>query len=399
MIAEIFGYAIVVATLVGLAAASVEVLLAELRRPRRFAWLGAFVVAVALPPVASLLAPASPALVGGIEPAAPFATFDWDTTLLLAWLAATTALAVLYLAAWWRLALLAKRWSHATSDAVPVAVADDIGPAVLGILRPRIVLPRWLMDSPAAVRSTVVAHELEHIAARDQVCIVAAQLLTILLPWNLPLWWFARRLRAAIELDCDDRVLRGGVDAAEYADVLLTVGQRGSASAYVAATLIEPITQLERRIRIMLTTRNSVSAGRATAAAILIVASAACATRLEPPVVVAASTPAEMQGSVVSFESSGPDGVRIMEGDDGRVTVLARQILVRVGGPGQMRITSERIMTNGEDAVFEGDVRIDSDGTSISAERALAKTAPNGDVVLTVENAKVVRTIAQSSGE
>ena len=105
------------------------------------------------------------------------------------------------------------------------------------------------------LRSTVVAHELEHIAARDQAAIVAAQLIAILLPWNLPLWWFAKRLRAAIEIDCDARVLRQGVDPAHYADVCWPSASTDRPSPYIAATLIEPVTQLERRIRIMLTSQ------------------------------------------------------------------------------------------------------------------------------------------------
>ena len=32
----------------------------------------------------------------------------------------------------------------------------------------------------------------------------------VLMPWNLPLWWQWRRLRFAIEVDCDARVLASG---------------------------------------------------------------------------------------------------------------------------------------------------------------------------------------------
>ena len=209
---EIFGYVILVALLVGLAAASVERLLAEVHAPRRFAWLGAFAAALTAPPVFWLLTDATPALpttsVGAIsvEPFAAVALIDWDTALLWLWIITTTVLVMLYVAAWYRLALLAKRWRSETSDAASIVVADDLGPAVLGVLRPRVVLPRWLMDAPAAVRTTVVAHELEHIAARDQACIVAAQVVTILLPWNLlcggSCGGCARRSRSTATLAC-----------------------------------------------------------------------------------------------------------------------------------------------------------------------------------------------------
>jgi biopolymer transport protein ExbD len=214
----------------------------------------------------------------------PYANVDWDTALGLAWAASTLLMLVVYLAAWLRLTLIAKRWPHLESDAGPVAVSDDVGPAVFGILDPRVVLPRWLIEAPASARHVVMAHEREHIAARDPAAIVASQLIAILLPWNLPLWWFARRLRAAIEIDCDARVLRTGADPAHYGDVLLAVGQHRSSSPHMAATLIEPVTQLERRIRIMLAKPRPGSGRRVVVALAVALGIAACATQVEPPV-------------------------------------------------------------------------------------------------------------------
>jgi hypothetical protein len=37
-----------------------------------------------------------------------------------------------------------------------------------------------------------------------------ALLVAVLVPWNLPVWRQLRRLRLAMEVDCDARVLRGG---------------------------------------------------------------------------------------------------------------------------------------------------------------------------------------------
>ena len=61
MIAEAFAYAILVALLVGLGAASTERVLAEIKRPRRLAWLGAYLVALAFPLLSMLLAADAPA--------------------------------------------------------------------------------------------------------------------------------------------------------------------------------------------------------------------------------------------------------------------------------------------------------------------------------------------------
>jgi TonB family protein len=55
-----------------------------------------------------------------------------------------------------------------------------------------------------------------------------------------------------MEVDCDHRVLRAGADARDYSKALLTVGQRGLGAPFGALALTEPVSELERRIRIML---------------------------------------------------------------------------------------------------------------------------------------------------
>lgn len=417
MIAEAFAYAIAVTLLVGLAAASVERVLAELGRPRRVAWLGAYAVALVLPPVALLTvdAPAADAVLSiSVASAAALSAIDWDTVLILLWGTATAVLLIGYLAVWIRLALLARRWPRIANDHAAIVLADNVGPAVLGVFKPRIVLPRWLAAAPEDVRSTVVAHELEHIAVRDQVLIVAAQIVTVLLPWNLPLWWFARRLRTAIELDCDVRVLRRGVDATHYADVLLAVGQRRSFSPYVAATLIEPVTQLERRIRIMLTRRKPGAALRAAAAGTLAMAIAACVTRIEPPVVIANSEPAVVAGEervtsgvepvvsersprILISRSSSP--ARLVRDSTGIFTITASQVVLSEVDRSQMRVTSSRVTLNPENLVFEGNVKIELDGTSITAARAVATETAGGRVTLTVDDVVVTRQAENAGSE
>jgi hypothetical protein len=71
----------------------------------------------------------------------------------------------------------------------------------------------------------------------------------VLVPWNVPLWWQLRRLRFAMEVDCDARVLRRGAEARAYGEMLLSVGQHRVRIPYGAMALTEPISQLERRIR------------------------------------------------------------------------------------------------------------------------------------------------------
>ncbi|HEY6457123.1 MAG TPA: M56 family metallopeptidase [Steroidobacteraceae bacterium] len=134
-------------------------------------------------------------------------------------------------------------------------MAEDIGPAVFGLVRPAIVVPRWLLDEAVATRDAAMSHENQHIAARDPVLLLVALLLLAVAPWNLPLWWQLRRLKLAIEVDCDTRVLGAGVDRRLYADTLLRINQYVGKMPLGAVAIVGRATQTESRIRAMMTKR------------------------------------------------------------------------------------------------------------------------------------------------
>jgi hypothetical protein len=101
----------------------------------------------------------------------------------------------------------------------------------------------------------VISHEQQHMRAQDIRVLGGALLMAVLLPWNLPLWWQLRRLRFAMEVDCDARVLRGGQLPSPYSAVLLRVATRLVPLHAAAAGLSESGSSLEKRIRIMHTPR------------------------------------------------------------------------------------------------------------------------------------------------
>jgi len=72
------------------------------------------------------------------------------------------------------------------------------------------------------------------------------------MPWNLPLWWQLRRLRCAIEVDCDARVLKAGHKLAVYGETLIAVGERQSRYIGSVAGMSESSSFLERRLKRML---------------------------------------------------------------------------------------------------------------------------------------------------
>ncbi|MDE2155730.1 MAG: M56 family metallopeptidase [Xanthomonadaceae bacterium] len=147
-------------------------------------------------------------------------------------------------------------WSEATMCGEHVLVAPDAGPAIAGLLRPRIVVPAWVPQAPEPQQRDVLAHERLHLDAGDPLLIALAVMLLVLMPWNPLLWWQFHRLRRAIEVDCDARVLRGGRDLVAYCETLLHVGQGQASRIGLVPAMSESGSFLEQRIKLMLTKRN-----------------------------------------------------------------------------------------------------------------------------------------------
>ncbi|RPI64595.1 MAG: hypothetical protein EHM50_00425, partial [Lysobacterales bacterium] len=291
-------YMAAIGALLGTVALVTERIFAQLGWPRRGVWLLSLTASLALPAYALLTHDASRP---GLETAAPPASrevaaatdadtsgfsgafsanwsgelaawaeqFDpaawrnarssvwpaWrelDKPLALLWAASTAAMLLICGIAWCGLRRAARRWPTVEVDGAPVLVSEQLGPAVLGLLRPHVVVPRWLLEAPEHVRAIALRHEREHVAARDHVLLGVALLLMALAPWNLALWWQLRRLRFAIEIDCDARVTRRGTDPIAYANVLLAVQRRHAATPFAAIALTEPKSQLEKRIRVLM---------------------------------------------------------------------------------------------------------------------------------------------------
>jgi beta-lactamase regulating signal transducer with metallopeptidase domain len=53
-------------------------------------------------------------------------------------------------------------------DRVEVRISDDVdGPATVGVFRPVILLPRRILELPAAIQRAALVHELVHVRRRD----------------------------------------------------------------------------------------------------------------------------------------------------------------------------------------------------------------------------------------
>src|SRR5882757_6462812 len=183
-------------------------------------------------------------------------------------------------------ALLLRRvrtWRLDTVAGTQVYVADNVGPAVVGLLRPRIVVPAWLLNAPASQQSAVIAHEQSHLEAGDPRLLTIAVSLLVLMPWNFPLWWQLRRLRRAIEVDCDSRVLRRGVDPRTYGQTLLDVGARQSGYIGSVAAMSESKSFLQQRIELVMNTSTRRWQLLGAALGLLSLALFAVAAEVSPP--------------------------------------------------------------------------------------------------------------------
>ena len=108
-------------------------------------------------------------------------------------------------------------------DGVSVSVTESLGPAVIGLRSPRIVVPSWLLARSAHEQRLVITHEQSHIAARDPWLLLAACIAVGVMPWNPVAWFTLARLRLAIELDCDHRVLGAGASPRQYGQLLIAL--------------------------------------------------------------------------------------------------------------------------------------------------------------------------------
>ena len=267
MIASWMAYAAAVSALLTIAGVALERVAAARGRPRRIIWFAMLLGSLAWPAVSSLrhLLPDSTAampLTITVLPAQVVvanAGLDRATLinreLMVAWAFTSALLLFRFTMGMLRLRRTREGWRRGVIDGTSVRLSGNVGPAVVGLRSMEVVLPEWIVSLDAPLRAIVLCHEEEHRQARDPYLLFAAAVAVLLMPWNLALWFQARRLRLAIELDCDARVLRAHPSAERYGLLMLTIAQRRSiAPALFAPMLSEPATQLERRIAAMRTT-------------------------------------------------------------------------------------------------------------------------------------------------
>ena len=294
MLLNLMVYVVTVSLLLGLAAWAFERAVRMFAFPTRWIWVGAMggslgyaLLAVLRPAISSqplgtgagspldaLLMPVIGSITQFVD-SSP-AGEGFNAILGVGWVVLTLSIAAVLLRAHQRLRADRSTWTPAELDGRDVLVSEDLGPGVVGWIRSVIVMPRWAFGMPRPERELMLRHEGEHCRAGDTRVAGLALFLLAVLPWNLPLWWQVHRLRLAIEIDCDHRVLHGSADVKRYARLLVEIGARGTASRLSALAFARPIPSIERRILAMTDTRDPRylrTAGLTLLALLLVVAS------------------------------------------------------------------------------------------------------------------------------
>ncbi len=281
-------YALVIGASLTAAAFALERVTTNGRTPTRFVWFAAMVSSVAWPFGAAILSLMPAHGNGGqllpfavrLQPISVMAdastshVLTIDRLLIGGWIL-LSALLIVRLARGVRILRRTRAaWSEHRVDGATVRISDNVGPAVVGLRRMDVVIPDWVLALDAPLRAIVLRHEEEHRDARDPYLLFASAVATALMPWNPCLWIQAQRLRLAVEMDCDARVLRRHPSPERYGLLMLTIAQRRTITPTLFAPMLsEPVTQLERRIRAMQNTprltRTTIIAGTVIAAALV----------------------------------------------------------------------------------------------------------------------------------
>jgi beta-lactamase regulating signal transducer with metallopeptidase domain len=404
VIAALVWYALITSACVAVAALAAEALLKQLGRPVRWAWVAGLALAVALPAFAPLRSPESAAppadassvnalnAIAGISfnvvPAAPSVPEIAGSALQVVWIAASALLALIAFGVHARFRRRRAQWSAATIGGEPVLVSDDDGPAVMGIVRPEIVVPRWLLARGDAEQRIVVAHEREHVRSGDPLLLIGASLAVVLMPWNPAVWWMAARLRLAVELDCDARVLRAGTTANVYGNLLIDVAALAAGHHLPAPALLNPTSHLKRRLIAMHPDRIRFPRVRATAAlAIALIAGvAACEAALPTDADVASLDARKAAAAAKQLGRAGDTVVYVVDGhpvdrsvaekitaEEIARTRIQRDLSSRdVAGMGTARVLADTIVIDTQRARRE---------MELTARAAQGETAGDGQVV------------------
>jgi beta-lactamase regulating signal transducer with metallopeptidase domain len=393
-------YALLVGALVALAAYALDGVCRLAARPSRWVWVGAMavtaalialapqrdsrVVSVVLPlhidaTSASVEAPRQTvvdrlagslhrargmlesAISHGFVTASRLVPVSIARGLVLLWVSLSAAAFVVFFSVHGRLRRARRAWPMAELHGVRVRLAPNAGPAVVGFAHPEIVVPRWLLERSDAEQRMVIAHEVEHLRARDPLLLTVACAVAALVAWHPAMWWMLSRLRLAVELDCDDRVVRSGIPPRSYGALLIELAGRCSSGMRIGApALTDGSSHLERRLVAMTSHRPKFARGFACALAACSVAllALACDTELPTSEEVKSMDVSRAEGTAKRFAFIGVGDTLVVYTIDGRKATAAEAHALAPEDIASIQVMKKKISADGGSEPESGEVHI-----------------------------------------
>ncbi|HTZ83019.1 MAG TPA: M56 family metallopeptidase [Candidatus Acidoferrales bacterium] len=184
-----------------------------------------------------------------------------------------------------------RRVAICTSDRVRV-------PTAIGLLKPAIVLPRWVIEELTAdeIRQ-VLLHELAHLRRWDDWTNLAQQFVKALFFFHPAVWWIEKKAALEREMACDDAVLAETESPRAYAECLTHLAERSfiQRSVALAQAAIGRIRQTSARVAQILDVNRPKAQPRSWKPAVSLVAGFAVACALgvsQAPTMIAFREPA-----------------------------------------------------------------------------------------------------------
>ena len=276
---------------------------------------------------------------------------------------------------------------------VVLETAAPVSPMLIGAVRPRLVLPTSLRDLAEAQQALIIAHELTHWRRRDTLWLTASGALQAVFWFNLPLRWLGLRVHWAVELGCDNAVLKGRSQHERHNYAAALVAQlRQQHAAHAGVTAFGALAVRERIERMRGTTILRVPAvgtlALTTAGAAIVVAS----VLLQPAFAARGSAPMPATKVATAISNAeawrypldqvhvsslyGVVSARLPEGHHGIDFKARRGTPVRAVAPGTVTVAAY-------DKQYGNYVRIDhGDGRQSLAIHLDSSTVRSGDTVL-----------------
>ncbi len=227
-------------------------------------------------------------------------TAAWQTAAAWIWLAGAAILLLWLLATRLALACRLRRTGHSAGPRlqrlledcrIRIGIPQPVGlviqeavaaPSLLGLRRPKILLPAHVADMPDKTVQYIFLHELSHIKRCDP-CLNALLLALRTVFWFQPVLWLCfRLLRQDMELATDERVLQtiGSAERTAYGESLLdTLHQMASPPALPRLLgMVNGKHSLKERLRQIARFRKSTLARAIAGMAAVIILSSVCLT-------------------------------------------------------------------------------------------------------------------------